>query len=138
MHVLKCNWSCGHQVISSRLSGFLPHKDRTSENINDKDNDFYNMFHLWSFYIKVNFEGKIGLYFQLGQEFTAITTYYEKEFFQEMSSLNNLQPTMTSRVTDHVPEIVNFIKSITSKGHGYKSSDGKPVDFSSYIRTSLW
>lgn len=42
-----------------------------------------------------------------------------------MKALNNLVPTMTSRVTDNVPEIISFINAIIDKGHAYKSSDGK-------------
>ncbi|KAL4230671.1 Cysteine--tRNA ligase [Mactra antiquata] len=60
----------------------------------------------------------------LGQEFTAITTYYERAFFKEMLALNTMQPTYTSRVTDFINEIVHFIDTIVKKGYGYKASDG--------------
>lgn len=60
----------------------------------------------------------------LDQEITAITTHYEREFFQEMLALSIMQPTLTSRVTDYVPEIVDFIKVIIDNGHAYKAADG--------------
>jgi len=62
--------------------------------------------------------------FQLQQEFTALTTFYEREFFQEMLALNILPPTMTSRVSDNVTTIINFIQRIMDKGFGYVGEDG--------------
>lgn len=60
----------------------------------------------------------------LDQEFTAITSHYEREFFQDMLALNIMQPTLTSRVTDYVPEIIRFIQTIIDKGHGYVAENG--------------
>ncbi|XP_045204897.2 probable cysteine--tRNA ligase, mitochondrial [Mercenaria mercenaria] len=59
----------------------------------------------------------------LEQEFTAITSHYEREFFQEMLALNIMQPTATSRVTDYVQEIIDFIQTILNKGHAYVAED---------------
>ncbi|KAH3839573.1 hypothetical protein DPMN_113005 [Dreissena polymorpha] len=61
---------------------------------------------------------------ELDKEFTAITSFYEREFFQEMSALNILQPSLISRVTDYIPEIVAFISRIIQRGHAYKGTDG--------------
>ena len=53
-----------------------------------------------------------------------ITNYYEREFFQEMLALNILPPTVVSRVTDNIQEIIAFIQGIVDKGHAYTASDG--------------
>ncbi|WAQ98662.1 SYCM-like protein [Mya arenaria] len=75
---------------------------------------------------------------ELGQDFTAITNHYEREFFQEMLALNILQPTMTSRVSDYVPEIIAFVQKIMEKGHGYVGKDGSVyfdvVEYGNYYK----
>ena len=35
-----------------------------------------------------------------------------------------LAPTLTSRVTEHVPVIIQFIQGIMDRGHAYVGSDG--------------
>ena len=61
---------------------------------------------------------------QLETDMATITNYYEREFFQEMLALNILPPTIVSRVTDNIQEIIAFIQGIVDKGHAYKASDG--------------
>ena len=57
-------------------------------------------------------------------ECSAITSHYEREFFEEMLGLNMIAPSMTSRVTDHVPIIIDFVQGIMDRGHAYVASDG--------------
>lgn len=78
-------------------------------------------------FVTMKYKSIRNFFFQLGQEFSAVSTYYEKEFFQEMSSLNNLQPTLTCRVSNNIPEIIQFIQTIINKGHAYKSDDGNYI-----------
>ena len=42
-----------------------------------------------------------------------------------MLALNMLAPTLTSRVTEHVPVIIQFIQGIMDRGHAYVGSDGR-------------
>ena len=61
---------------------------------------------------------------QLDEECSAITSYYEREFFEEMLGLNMIAPSMTSRVTEYVPVIIQFVQGIIDRGHAYVGSDG--------------
>ena len=61
---------------------------------------------------------------------TEFTQFYEKTFLDNLKTLNIEIPEIMPRATDHIPEIVNMIKSLTEKGHTYES------DGSIYFRIS--
>ncbi len=44
---------------------------------------------------------------------------YEAEFFTDMAALDVRLPTMLSRVSDYIPEIVEYIEQIISNGMAY-------------------
>ncbi|XP_063981886.1 probable cysteine--tRNA ligase, mitochondrial [Diachasmimorpha longicaudata] len=60
-----------------------------------------------------------------------LSNHYEQEFLSEMHQLNVLPPYLHCRVTDYIPEIINFISILMSKGFAYKSTDN-----SIYFNTS--
>lgn len=57
-----------------------------------------------------------------GKNFTDISRYYETEFFEDMRLLNVEQPDVITRVSEFVPEIVDFIKKIEEKQYAYRSN----------------
>jgi Cysteinyl-tRNA synthetase len=50
---------------------------------------------------------------------------YEKEFFEDMVNLNIMSPTVVTKVTNFVPQIINFVQKIIDKGQAYSTEDGK-------------
>jgi cysteinyl-tRNA synthetase len=56
--------------------------------------------------------------------FTDLTKKYEKLFFEDMRSLNVLDPDKLTRVTEFGPQIVKFVEKIVAKGFAYPTSDG--------------
>lgn len=53
-----------------------------------------------------------------------IARHYESRFLQALNRLNVLQPTITHRVTDHMPSIVRFIEKLIEDGNAYVTDDG--------------
>ncbi|ELU08927.1 hypothetical protein CAPTEDRAFT_159831 [Capitella teleta] len=53
-----------------------------------------------------------------------VTAIYEEDFFNDMAKLRILPPTLTTRVTDYVPEVIKFVESIMDNGLAYKTSKG--------------
>ncbi|XP_053720307.1 cysteine--tRNA ligase, cytoplasmic isoform X1 [Synchiropus splendidus] len=54
--------------------------------------------------------------------FSTLPQHWEEEFHKDMDALNVLPPDVLTRVSDYVPEIVDFVKKIVSNGFGYESN----------------
>ncbi|OMH40675.1 cysteine--tRNA ligase [Desulfurobacterium indicum] len=50
-----------------------------------------------------------------------IAEKYIKSFEEDMKALNVKEPTVEPRVTEHIPEIIEMVKSLIEKGHAYES-----------------
>ncbi|XP_001601176.1 probable cysteine--tRNA ligase, mitochondrial [Nasonia vitripennis] len=59
-----------------------------------------------------------------GQSWQSITQKYEKEFISDMDSLNVLKPFATCKVTNYIPQIVEFVEKIVNKNGAYVGKDG--------------
>jgi cysteinyl-tRNA synthetase len=54
-----------------------------------------------------------------------LADHYEEEFFEDMANLNIMSPTVVTKVTSFVPQIINFVQKIIDKGQAYSTEDGK-------------
>ena len=62
--------------------------------------------------------------------FQSLAREQEQQFFQDMSSLYVKPPTVITRVSEHLPDIVRYIQEIERKGFAYRAADGSGVYFS--------
>lgn len=56
--------------------------------------------------------------------FRKLSAYWEKKYDQDMKMLNVLAPDITTRVSEYVPEIVQFVERIVENGYAYATDDG--------------
>ncbi|XP_076591244.1 cysteine--tRNA ligase, cytoplasmic isoform X1 [Chaetodon auriga] len=54
--------------------------------------------------------------------FSILPKYWEGEYHKDMDALNVLPPDVLTRVSEYVPEIVEFVKKVVSNGYGYESN----------------
>uniref|UniRef100_A0A2R8N507 Cysteine--tRNA ligase, cytoplasmic n=1 Tax=Callithrix jacchus TaxID=9483 RepID=A0A2R8N507_CALJA len=54
--------------------------------------------------------------------FSELPKFWEGEFHRDMEALNVLPPDVLTRVSEYVPEIVNFVQKIVDNGYGYVSN----------------
>uniref|UniRef100_A0AAQ4QB25 cysteine--tRNA ligase n=1 Tax=Gasterosteus aculeatus aculeatus TaxID=481459 RepID=A0AAQ4QB25_GASAC len=54
--------------------------------------------------------------------FSVLPSYWEGEYHRDMEALNVLPPDVLTRVSEYVPEIVEFVRTVVSNGYGYESN----------------
>ena len=58
---------------------------------------------------------------QTGKTVWEIARFYEEKFFEDTEELNILPPHVKSRATEHIADIIEFIKILIDKGYAYLS-----------------
>jgi cysteinyl-tRNA synthetase len=53
-----------------------------------------------------------------------LARFYEADFFNDLRALGVRAPSLCTRVTEHIPDIVGYITTIMENGYGYRVSDG--------------
>ncbi|OBA23044.1 cysteinyl-tRNA synthetase [Metschnikowia bicuspidata var. bicuspidata NRRL YB-4993] len=56
--------------------------------------------------------------------FRKLPAFWENKFNQDMERLNVLPPSVTTRVSEYVPEIIEFVEKIIENGFAYSTPDG--------------
>lgn len=63
-----------------------------------------------------------------------IAKFYEGKFWQDYDSLHCTRPTIISRATAHINEMIALVKTLEEKGYTYRTSDGIYYDTSKFPR----
>lgn len=61
-----------------------------------------------------------------------IAEYYTAVFFRDIAALNIEKPEIISKATEHIEEMIDFVKGLMDKGYGYETSDGIYFDISRF------
>lgn len=66
------------------------------------------------------------------QTWTDVTQYWEKQFMQDMDDLNVMRADVVTRVTEYVPQIVDFVDKIIQKGFAYETEGNVWFDIAGF------
>ncbi|KAK7206418.1 tRNA synthetases class I (C) catalytic domain-containing protein [Myxozyma melibiosi] len=66
--------------------------------------------------------------------FRKLPAYWENHFNQDMRSLNVLPPTVVTRVSEYVPEIVSFVEQMVKNGYAYEAQGSVYFDTAAFER----
>ena len=69
-----------------------------------------------------------------GKSAWEIARFYENKFWQDYDALHCTRPTVVSRATAHIPEMIALVKTLEDKGYTYRTSDGIYYDTSKFER----
>lgn len=69
-------------------------------------------------------DGKYGSDVEDPEIFGKLPAYWEGQFDNDMKKLNVLPPTVTTRVSEYIPEIIAFVAKIIENGYAYATEDG--------------
>ncbi|MDA4134945.1 MAG: cysteine--tRNA ligase, partial [Thaumarchaeota archaeon] len=61
---------------------------------------------------------------QSGKSLEDLTTFYERAFMEDLTTLNIERAEFYPRATKHIPEMVDLIKTLMQKGYAYRADDG--------------
>ncbi|KAI3647854.1 hypothetical protein MP228_008075 [Amoeboaphelidium protococcarum] len=64
--------------------------------------------------------------------FKSLTVFWEGEYFKDMKALNVQGPDVLTRVTEYVPEIIDFVDKIIQNGYAYESDGNVYFDVQKY------
>lgn len=67
-----------------------------------------------------------------GKTAKEISEFYFNAFLTDYKKLNLIEPSVWSKVTDHIPEQVKLIETLEEKGYTYKTEDGIYFDTSKF------
>jgi cysteinyl-tRNA synthetase len=63
---------------------------------------------------------------------TSVTRFWENDFMEDMEALNVMKPDVLTRVTEYVPQIVDFVNTTVQKGFAYESDGSVYFDIASF------
>jgi cysteinyl-tRNA synthetase len=100
-----------------RLIRFLGNEIRYCRNITDIDDKIVSKSHTL---------------YGSGKNFLDISNNYYKAFIEDLDQLGCIRPDCEPRVTQYIPQIIEFIEKLIQKGHAYECNGNVYFEVSSY------
>ena len=70
---------------------------------------------------------------EAGEEFSVFARKWENDFFTDMKALNIELPEIVTRVSEYVPEIIEFIAKLIENGFAYLANKSVYFDVTAYM-----
>ncbi|XP_014218904.1 cysteine--tRNA ligase, cytoplasmic [Copidosoma floridanum] len=67
--------------------------------------------------------------------FSKLSQFFENDYHKDMDALNILRPSVLTRVSEYVPEIVSFIEKIITNGLAYESNGSVYFDVKAFDKS---
>ena len=61
-----------------------------------------------------------------------IAAFYTDVFFKDLAKLNIGKPEIIAKATEHIPDMINYVKALEDKGFGYEIDDGIYFDINKF------
>lgn len=61
-----------------------------------------------------------------------IAAFYSEEFFRDLNKLNIDTPEIIAKATDHIDDMIEYVRQLIDKGYAYEISDGIYFDISKF------
>lgn len=61
-----------------------------------------------------------------------IAAFYSEEFFRDLNKLNIDSPEIIAKATDHIDDMIEYVRQLIDKGYAYEISDGIYFDISKF------
>lgn len=61
-----------------------------------------------------------------------IAEFYSKVFFEDLAKLNIGRPEIVAKATEHITDMINYVKALEEKGYGYEIDDGIYFDIDKF------
>lgn len=61
-----------------------------------------------------------------------ISAFYSEEFFRDLNKLNIDTPEIIAKATDHIDDMIEYVRQLIDKGYAYEISDGIYFDISKF------
>ena len=58
---------------------------------------------------------------ELGEPIEAISQRFAQAYFEDMTALNNLVPTLQPHATEHLPQMIAMVETLIEAGHAYEA-----------------
>ena len=69
---------------------------------------------------------------EAGEDFAAFARRWEVDYFEDMKALGIERPDIITRVSEYVPEIIEFVENLMKNGFGYEANGSVYFDTTAY------